>query len=101
MAAGRHALPAGLLDDVLTYLQVPAEDETIRTRIANLIAAGMSYIDGKIGISADYTADNEARSLLFDYVRYARDGASDVFEQNYAHLIIAARNEIRIEEMTE
>lgn len=97
MAANRNSLPEGLLADVENYLQIPAPDEAIDQRIGGLIAAGMMYLDGKLGIRADYTEDGAARSLLMDYVRYARDGASDVFEANYAHLIIAARNDLRVE----
>ncbi len=97
MAANRDALPAGLLADVENYLQIPAADEVIDQRISGLIAAGMRYLDGKLGIRADYTEDGDARTLLMEYVRYARDGAMDVFEANYTHLILAAQNAIKIE----
>lgn len=97
MAANRNALPAGLLADVETYLQIPAADEVIDARISGLIAAGMHYIDGKLGLDADYTEDGDARTLLMEYVRYARDGAIDVFEGNYRHLILAAQAAIKVE----
>ena len=34
--------------------------------------------------------------MLLEYVRYARDGAMDVFENNYLHLLTAMQNERRV-----
>ena len=48
----------------------------------------MAYINDKYGEAADYTADGFPRTLLFEYVRYARDAALDVFEANYTALIL-------------
>lgn len=48
-----------------------------------MIASGISYLDHKAGKALDYTEDGEPRTLLMDYVRYARDNAQDVFENNY------------------
>ncbi|WP_242978392.1 hypothetical protein [Hydrogeniiclostridium mannosilyticum] len=41
----------------------------------------------------DYETDGEPRTLLFEYVRYMRDGAQDVFENNYLARILAMQNE--------
>lgn len=79
MAAARNSLPEGLLADVKVYLQIPWEDG----RLPGMIASGISYLDHKAGKSLDYTVDGEPRTLLMDYVRYARDYALDVFENNY------------------
>ena len=46
--------------------------------------------------SVDYTRDGYGHSLLMDYVRYARDGAADVFENNYRHLLMAMQNDRRV-----
>ena len=93
MAADRAALPDGLLSDVENYLNITWRDEATDAKIAGLIAAGMVYLNGKYGGEADYTADGNPRTLLMEYVRYARDSALDVFENNYQALILGMQNE--------
>ena len=34
--------------------------------------------------------------MLFEYVRYARDSALDVFENNYTSMILAMQHERRV-----
>lgn len=94
MAAARNNLPEGLLADVKVWLQIPWEDG----RLPGMIASGISYLDHKAGKALDYTVDGEPRTLLMDYVRYARDNALDVFENNYRSrlldlIIMTARTE--------
>ena len=56
----------------------------------------MAYLDDKAGEELDYTQAGYGRSLLLDYVRYARDGAADVFENNYRHLLLAMQNNRKV-----
>lgn len=91
MAVGRASLPEGLLSDIKDYLQITWNDPAANDRVINMIASGMVYINTKLGIQADYTLDSLPRTLLFEYVRYMRDGALDVFENNYLSIILAAR----------
>lgn len=93
----RHNLPDGLLDDVKAYLNITWDDEVTDTKIGGLIASGMVYLDGKYGGAADYVEDGLPRTLLFEFVRYARDAALDVFENNYMSLILAMQNERKVE----
>ena len=71
------ALPDGLLEDVKAYLDVTWEDD-------------------KAGEHIDYLWPCDGRTLLMEYVRYARDGALDVFENNYQHLILAMQNNRKV-----
>ena len=89
----RDKLPAGLLDDVKNQLDITWDDEATDKKYCGLIAAGANYLDDKLGTRADYTADGEPRTLLMEYVRYARDSALDVFEANYLSLILSAQHE--------
>lgn len=93
MAADRNALPDGLLDDVKNYLNITWQDEATDQKISGLIASGMVYINSKYGEEADYTKDGMPRTLLMEYVRYTRDSALDVFENNYLSLILSMQNE--------
>lgn len=89
----RDKLPAGLLDDVKNQLDITWDDEATDKKYCGLIAAGANYLDDRLGTRADYTADGEPRTLLMEYVRYARDSALDVFEANYLSLILGAQHE--------
>lgn len=89
----RQNLPDGLLADVKCYLNITWDDESTDTKISGLVASGMVYINGKYGGEADYDADGLPRALLMEYVRYARDAALDVFENNYTSMILAMQHE--------
>jgi hypothetical protein len=93
MAVDRGQLPGGLLDDIKNYLNITWDDGATDLKISSLIASGMVYLNGIYGTEADYTADGNPRTLLFEYVRYARDAALDVFENNFAPLLLGMRNE--------
>ena len=86
-------MPDGLLSDVKNYLNITWEDEATDTKVSGLIASGMMYLNLKYGEEADYTADGMPRTLLMEYVRYARDSALDVFETNYQALLLGMKNE--------
>lgn len=101
MAADRNALPDGLLDDIKNYLNITWQDEPTDKKISGLIASGMVYLNGKYGKEADYTKDSMPRTLLMEYVRYARDEALDVFENNYLCLILGMQNERAVERFAE
>ena len=96
----RDKISPALLKDIEDYLGITWEDEVTDRKIRNLIARGMVYLTDKLGHTEakplDFEADTEERTLLFEYVRYARDAATDVFENNYMSLILAAQNNRRV-----
>ena len=94
-------LPNGLRDDVKNYLNVTWNDEATDKRIGGLTASGMAYLDLKYGDKADYTLDGMPRTLLMEYVRYARDSALDVFENNYQAMLLGMQNERRVKAYVE
>lgn len=93
----RNSLPPGLLEEVKNYLDITWKNEATDNKIRSLIASGMVYINGKFGGEADYVADGNPRTLLMEYVRYGRDNALDVFENNYRALILGMQHERRVE----
>lgn len=84
---------AALLAAVKNYLQITWTDEETDNRLTTLIAAGAAYIDNLLNDTGDYSEAGFARTLLFEYVRYGRDGALDVFENNYRSMILAMQHE--------
>lgn len=88
----RDGLPEGLLSDVKNYLNITWDDDATDKKVSGLIASGMIYLNAKYGEEADYTVDGMPRTLLMEYVRYARDSALDVFENNYQALLLGMQN---------
>ena len=92
MAADRAALPHGPLSHVKNWLDITWDDDATDAKVSGLIASGMVYLDGKLGVAGDYTRDGLPRTLLLEYCRYGRDSALDVFENNYRAMILDMQN---------
>ena len=93
MADAVQIAPASLLDDIKLYLDVTWEDDATDSKLTGLIADGIAYLDDKRGAPGDYVSPGYPRQLLKEYVRYARDAALDVFENNYQSLLLAMQHE--------
>ena len=93
MAVSRDNLPEGLLEAVKNYLNITWSDSATDAKIKGIIASGMLYLNGKAGAEMNYETDGTARTLLFEYARYMRDEALDVFENNYLSMILDMRHE--------
>lgn len=85
-----------LLSEIKNYLDISWDDPDTNQKYAGLIKMGSAYLEQKAGQPLDFLQEEDALALLKDYVRYARDGAMDVFENNYRHLILAMQNERRM-----
>lgn len=95
--AARELVPAELLDDVKNMLDITWSDPATDRKVSEYVAQGVRYLDGKAGEELDYTEPGDGRRLLFEYARYARDGALDVFETNYLSQILAMQNDRKVE----
>lgn len=93
MAVSRDNLPDGLLCTVKNYLNITWSDSATDAKIRGIIASGMMYLNSKAGAEMDYQVDGAARTLLFEYARYMRDEALDIFENNYLPMILSMRHE--------
>ena len=92
MAVSRENIPQQLLDDIKIRRHITWNDDATDNDLRGVIASGMIYLNKKLGEEADYEADGEARTLLFEDVRYAMDAALDVFENNYLSLLLSMQN---------
>lgn len=90
-----------LFEDVKATLDITWHDEALERKLRSFVRSGISYLNGKLGDEADYESDGYPRTLLFEYVRYARDGALDVFENNYKSMILAMQNQKAVREYAE
>lgn len=75
-----------LLEEVKSYLKITWDDED--GFITSLIDRGKAKLQELTGAELDFETEGQARSLLFDYVRYAYNNATEYFEENYQHEIL-------------
>lgn len=91
-----ESLNQRLLEDVKNALDVTWDDPATDQKLAGFIEAGINYLDKRAGEPMSYARGADEWTLLMEFVRYARDGAMDVFEGNYRHLILAMQTERRL-----
>lgn len=75
-----------MLELVKAYLKITWDDED--ASISALIARGQAKLEELTGAVLDFDTEGLARSLLFDYVRYAYNNASEYFEENFQKEIL-------------
>lgn len=92
---------AALFADIKSYLNITWEDDMTNRNVRNSIAQGMFFINDKLGEEGNYLVEGFPRTLLFEYARYARDGALDVFENNYKSMILAMQNNRKVKSYAE
>lgn len=84
-------MTAELLGGVRNYLDITWQDDETDRKLTGILERGMSYLDRAAGGEQDYSAEGLARSLLFDYCRYARNNALELFEENFRAELISLR----------
>lgn len=94
-------IPGDLLEDIRADNNITWSDDTTDRNLRNQIGSGMAYLDGKLGEPGDYLSDGLPRTLLFEYVRYARSGALDAFEPNYLSMILAMQTGKQVQRYAE
>lgn len=92
--AGKETDP--LLIATKGYLDITWSDPATNAKISRLIAAGKLYLEDIAGTDLDFSQPGMEQSLLFDYVRYARSGASELFWDNYKKELTALRLRIGV-----
>lgn len=94
-------MSAELLAGAKLWCNITWSDEATDAKVSALIASGEAYIDGKLGIQADYAVSGEPLTLLCEYVRYGLSDALDVFESNYLNRLLAMQNERKVADYAE
>lgn len=80
-----------LLGEVRNYLDITWEDAATDQKLTGIIQRGISYLQDVAGAVLDFEVEAMPRSLLFDYCRYARSNALEMFSQNYRGELIMLR----------
>lgn len=81
-----------LIDDALAYLQITWEDATLTSKLEGAMERGMALLEEYAGTELDFETAGTPQALLFDYLRYVRSDATEMFEQNYQRDLIRLRN---------
>ncbi len=84
-------MTAEILGDVRNYLDITWQDDETDRKLTGILERGMKYLDHAAGTEQDYTAEGLPRALLFDYCRYARNNALELFGVNFQAELISLR----------
>lgn len=85
-----------LLHSAKVYLNIAYEDSMSDEALVDIITRGMSILDGYAGAEQDYTKEGLPRQLLFDYCRYARSHAAEMFSINFRRELISLREQAEV-----
>lgn len=86
-----------LLDEVKNYLDVTWDDAQTDSKLQGIIERGKSYLNRVAGKELDFNAEDKPKELLFDYCRYVRSNALEVFQQNYLHELLSLQIDAEVE----
>lgn len=82
-----------LLSEVKLYLNIRYDDPDEDQKVQGFIERGKSLINKYAGTELNYNEEEPHKQLLFDYCRYARSQATEMFEKNYLHDLVALREQ--------
>lgn len=81
-----------LIDDALDYLQITWEDQTLRRKLEGGLERGKVLLEEYAGETLNFDVPGTPQALLFDYLRYVRSDATEMFEINYQRDLMRLRN---------
>lgn len=92
----------GIVNDVVNMLDFDREhietDESTKLKIELIIANGKQHLRdyNPLLTDEDFERPTRARSLLFDYCRYAYSNAVEMFDHNFESEILKLRQEYEV-----
>lgn len=89
--------PEELLVELKDYLNISYNDNQTDRMLLSALKRGIVIIDDYAGYAMNYSQEGAAKQLLFDYCRYVRSQATEMFEINYRHDLNALRESVEIE----
>lgn len=81
-----------LMEDALAYLQITWEDKTLQRKLEGGIERGKVLLEEYAGATLNFDVPGTPQALLFDYLRYVRSDATEMFEINYQRDLMRLRN---------
>lgn len=91
-----------LFDEVKRYLSITWNDEYTDQTISDFIEDGKNHLINLSGDSSiDFFTDKEAKKMLKDYCRYARNNSVEYFNANFADDILRFQINHAVEDYSE
>lgn len=81
-----------LIDQALDYLTITWDDPPLKRKLEGAMERGKALIDDYAGSPQDYNKPGRPQALLFDYLRYVRSDATEMFEINYQRDLMHLRD---------
>lgn len=85
-----------LLNELKNYLDITWEDDQTDIKLLGMIERGMKYLNRVAGTELDFTVNDKPKELLFDYCRYVRSNALEMFQQNYLHELLSLQMDAEV-----
>ncbi len=86
-----------LLNEVKNYLDITWTDTQTDLKVQGIIERGKKYLNRTAGKELDFDAEDKPKELLFDYCRYVRSNALEMFQQNYLHELLSLQMDVEVE----
>lgn len=86
-----------LLDEVKNYLDITWDDNETDLKLNGMIERGKKYLNRVAGKELDFEVEDKPKELLFDYCRYVRSNALEMFQQNYLHELLSLQIESEVD----
>jgi hypothetical protein len=80
-----------MLESLKNYLNISYDDDATDMMLTGTLERGKRVLDDYAGMELDYEEEGLPRQLLFDYCRYVRSHAVEMFEKNFHHDLITLR----------
>lgn len=79
-----NKIDSELLQEIKDYLNITWEDEKTNKKLTGMMKRGKTYLQKVAGVSSlDFTKEDDPKTLLLDYCRYAYSQALEMFEINF------------------
>ncbi len=98
---GKPNVDMELFDSLKAYLNIAYEDELSDQALVGMVKRGKAMLDDYAGAKQDYEKEGLPKQLLFDYCRYARSHALEMFSANFGRELIALREQAELEAVKE
>lgn len=86
-----------LLDEVKNYLDITWDDNETDLKLNGMIERGKKYLNRVAGKELDFEVEDKPKELLFDYCRYVRSNALEMFQQNYLHELLSLQMDAEVD----
>lgn len=90
-----------MLEALKDYLNITYEDPVTDRMLEGALSRGRSVLNDYAGTELDYEEEGLPRQLLFDYCRYVRSNAVEMFEPNFRHDLISLREMTEVQKYAE